>query len=69
MFPPAGTHDKGAPGRARDPGNPHAAKVYRKTFAIQRDALAFRPPAPPPFPAPTVPPPEVGLHLPRQAGR
>jgi len=34
-----------ATGRGSDPGNAHAAKVYRKTFAIQRDALAFRLPA------------------------
>ena len=34
-----------ASGRGSDPGNAHAAKVYRKTFAIQRDALAFRLPA------------------------
>lgn len=31
-----------AQGRGRDPGQAHAAKVYRKTFALQRDSLAFR---------------------------
>lgn len=30
-----------ADGRGFDKGNAHAAKVYRKTFAIQRDALPF----------------------------
>ena len=34
-----------AEGRGSDKGNAHAAKVYRKTFALQRDNLAFRLPA------------------------
>jgi len=34
-----------ASGRGSDRSNAHAAKVYRKTFALQRDALAFRLPA------------------------
>lgn len=31
-----------AEGRGHDAGNAHAAKVYRKTFSLQRDALAWR---------------------------
>jgi len=31
-----------AQGRGHDPANAHAAKVYRKTYAIQRDSLACR---------------------------
>ena len=29
-------------GRGHDAGNAHAAKVYRKSFALQRDSLAFQ---------------------------
>jgi len=34
-----------AHGRGSEPSNAHAAKVYRKTFALQRASLAFRLPA------------------------
>lgn len=34
-----------AEGRGRDPAQAHAAKVYRKTFALQRGNLAYRLPA------------------------
>ncbi len=34
-----------AAGRGSDPAQAHAAKIYRKTFSLQRDALAFRLPA------------------------
>ncbi|MFO0931821.1 MAG: hypothetical protein U1E39_03830 [Planctomycetota bacterium] len=34
-----------ASGRGSEPGNAHAAKVYRKVFSLQRDGLPYRLPA------------------------